>query len=819
VYRLCVVREHVFYLLVLTAASAIAWTLDARPAYALCDEPANNDVTTTCSGVTVDQDNGAANNSGNDGYGSGAEDRVSVTVSTGASVTGTDHGINLNEDATINNAGAIVGQSMAGVFVDDTLVSLTNSGTITGDIDGVAADDITLLNNSNSITGNRDGILAFNTIQSLTNSGTISGNIDGVAANDITSLGNSGSITGNDDGIFIFNSAQSLSNSGTITGITGDGIDASNGSIGSLTNSGSITGDDDGVFADTTIGTIFNSGAITGTTDDGIDAGSITSLTNSGSIQAFDDAVFAAASIGTINNSGTITALNGNGVKAVLSIGNFINSGTIVAADDGVDVNDTLGSTIQNFVNTGTIISGEDAVDVDNLINLNNSGLIQGAEFGIFTENLFNLTNSGTIIGGTRPAIAELLAADTTLTLNAGSNIQGIIDLGGGLNTLNVGNGLSIANTFFSGPRGGPPIPIANVPIIGTTNGAPFAINGNKIAVVDPTGLAMEDEIVVDITNGIAHTVFGALNAARTGSSTATNGNAQTMYLSAAHEVPNASPSTRPRIWAKGFGSSRTQDGKSPTVDADHRIGGLVSGMDGVISAGTRAGGFLGGSTGTVDVAFDSQESDIDSIYGGVYLGTQMGSANVDVLITAGWTNHDWERQVANNLAPGGIQTGAADYDGYFVSPEASVTLAPAFGLVPSARVRYIGYFLDGFTETGALGDLSVGDRDLHIVQGRFQLAAPIITSGADSSYTRIEPYVGIEGRALLSGDNVGAVLLGQTLSFDPGGEDEVGGLFAGINASARIASNIDLYGNIEVAAETGSSERIGGNIGFRISF
>jgi outer membrane autotransporter protein len=135
-------------------------------------------------------------------------------------------------------------------------------------------------------------------------------------------------------------------------------------------------------------------------------------------------------------------------------------------------------------------------------------------------------------------------------------------------------------------------------------------------------------------------------------------------------------------------------------------------------------------------------------------------------------------------------------------------------GFVPSAYVRYAGYFLDGYTETGSAANLTVGDRDLHILQGRLQVALPLVTTT-----TYISPYAGIEGRTLLSGNTVDAVLLGQNLSFDPGGADDVGSVFLGLNAAARLADNTDFYGNVEAAWDTDNSNRIGGNVGLRMHF
>jgi len=66
-------------------------------------------------------------------------------------------------------------------------------------------------------------------------------------------------------------------------------------------------------------------------------------------------------------------------------------------------------------------------------------------------------------------------------------------------------------------------------------------------------------------------------------------------------------------------------------------------------------------------------------------------------------------------------------------------------------------------------------------------------------------PRVGIEGRTS-HGHNVSAVLLGQAISFDPGGEnDEVTGL-AGVTVSVDVAGGVSAFADAEVHAATTAS-------------
>src|SRR5258708_3074302 len=62
--------------------------------------PTGSNVTVTCSGATVDQGPGI-----NTGYGNGTQNGLTINVQSGASVTGTSTGIDVNANTTINNFG------------------------------------------------------------------------------------------------------------------------------------------------------------------------------------------------------------------------------------------------------------------------------------------------------------------------------------------------------------------------------------------------------------------------------------------------------------------------------------------------------------------------------------------------------------------------------------------------------------------------------------------------------------------------------------------------------------------------------------------
>ncbi len=587
-----------------------------------------------------------------------------------------------------------------------------------------------------------------------------------------------------------------------------------------LQNSGTIRASGNGfngVFSQGANATITNDGAIVVTGDNaaGISSiGNFAVITNNGFVNATgngSDGIFADGELATINNTGTISGrLNG------------INANTIRRlVNDGI-INGELGDGInafafENMINTGTITGGDAGVMTTIIDKMTNAGTIIGKNSGIVADELKDLTNSGTIMGRNGPAILETGSVDTTLTLLAGSKIQGAIDLGGGTNTLVVGNGLSIANTFATRPQ------------VIVTNGAPFAVDGNRVAVVDPTLFAMTDEIVTDIADASLNTIYHRLRRLHSDHGTNHSGPALStppgqMYLGRGDVGPRSrsGPSHYGNfsIWAHGITLSREQDGDGAAIDADHQLTGLIGGLDARIGRNLFAGLFIGTSDGEVAHEFGTQEEDIDSLFGGLYASTRSGSFTFDMLFSAGTTDHERTRRVANNLAPGGLQTAEADYDGFYVAPELAATVELNLGwfkIEPSARARYLGFFIDGFAESGADDDLVVADRDIHALQGRLQIAFPVTFASGDTQ-VRFAPRIGVDGRSTLSGDGVDATLLGQGISFDPGGEDDVVGRFAGADLAISFDSGLSLYGSVEGVAEDDSYNVIG-HAGARLRF
>ena len=532
--------------------------------------------------------------------------------------------------------------------------------------------------------------------------------------------------------------------------------------------------------------------------------GSNSGVTNEGTVEGF---ISTKGSNSGVTNSGTVEgAIETLGANSDITnsgtVGTFILAGVGGASSDvpneGSDV--TNEGTVGKFIFT----EGHEAV-------VTNSGIVEG---GIVTLGAnSDITNSGTVgRGKAADDMYDLLGdgiyikgADSTLILQRGSVIQGIISFeGSGSQTLTVANGQSVNLTFVNAPN--------NI----NSNGAPFAEQGTTVAVVDPTGLAAIDNAVSDLQGGI----FGAVASRLDGSS---SGVASLVGYADGAAVRIRPVAATPRDgeggaswWFKGFGGYRDLDGSGSAVGADHAFGGTVMGVDGWVNSDLRLGTFAGLSFGRLEVDHNAQDIDTAGYFAGIY-GRYGG--HIDFTLTGGITDHDSERLVANNLVAGGLETTQADYYGYFIAPEVTMrtgamTLGPVT-VKPSLRARYSYLHLESYDESGSTADLSVEDRDIHTFDGRFALGVPLIEAPA----RLLELRAGIDSRVILGGADVEGTLLGQSLSFDPGGDEASVGGFVGAHYEERIWNNTFLFISTELGTGTETRFRADAQAGLQIAF
>ena len=350
-----------------------------------------------------------------------------------------------------------------------------------------------------------------------------------------------------------------------------------------------------------------------------------------------------------------------------------------------------------------------------------------------------------------------------------GTAIQGPIVFSGGGNTVSFGPALNAVMNFAG----------SGLPQTILTGGRLFATSGNSVAVVDITGFASSGRLLEDLADGIA----GVVEA----------------------RMPDPSdemfaPHNGPDTWMSTFGGIPSQGGSGASAGFSETLGGVVAGAERRTGDGFLGGVLLGGAAGSTEVDEDAQDIVHRSVFAGGYLGYDGGTHFAEATFVAGVLQERSRPRVANNLVLGGVETARADFNGVFHSPSVTLgtRLSVAAGtLIPSVRLRYVGLFVDGYAETGSVGDLTVSERYVNVFEARGQLALALASVSTRSQTWQTTFRAGIDAIAQNS-DDLSATLLGQDVSFAAGGRKMVLLGFAGADVAAEVGAGMTLNAGFE---------------------
>ena len=501
----------------------------------------------------------------------------------------------------------------------------------------------------------------------------------------------------------------------------------------------------------------------------------------------------------TVPATGTVTGtvhLDGSTVTVDGTVGRSIiieNSGTVTVGPGG-----TVGN---------TEAPGDHGVRIDGKAEFVNRGTIHG-KTGIRVGPGSTVTAGGTIRSTDGPAgeafrfVGGKDALDSLTFLRGARWVGKISGLSGAdpIDPRNLDDADRMANVFEYANESGGGVEPDSLNILGRQrqrdDEEPDMICTRKVCgKPDTTTFALTDDMLSDLTGSI----HGAVVDTETG-------------------LRRGDPAGGRVVWAAPFGGARDQNGRGDVANATHYFGGGMLGMSWG-AKDVRVGGFIGGSVGQLAGGKyqGNQTTDVDmqTLFFGLAASRALGDVLYDARLLVGSLTHDSTRTIP------GVDTPEGNYSSVFFSPEVGVAatlhLTDTLEARPRLRVRYAGLFTEGFQERGQMTgwDMQFAERTLHLVEARAEVGIPFALANGG----RITPRVGVEGRYLLAGSEIGVMDSGKMVSYDAGGDAGVITGTAGLGMAVPVAEAMTLVGSFDGALTTEDAWRALGYLGLTWSF
>lgn len=698
----------------------------------------------------------------------------------------------ISGDISVESAATVTSTSGPAITVttNQGAVSIINSGSVTATTDrGIYADG-----------GYNDSDVAPVEV-SIDNSGTVDAYLAGIRAvnwHGLSTIENSAMVTSETlQGLIAWSAsgAVDVSNSGTVTANDSIALQAwSTGADVTVYNSGELNSHDDTAHADA------------GSGHYGIHAradtsGNITVTNSAGGIVNAPDSVgiYAQADSGniTITNSGRINALTG--IDAITGSGTVgvVNTGEITASGNGA-----------------TLRGGR----------LTNSGSISGGVYGVSLDvSGSTVTNSGTISGNV--ASVYFATGGNTLNISPNAKFSGVVDYN---NT--TGN----TTAFGSGSYH---VPAASYIAAGNTiqldNSSQLAIltNADTSGSIDVISVGPEiGKAVGSYTNSVSD-VIGSILAIDIDRPDATLADANadtTFYAEPARKSPaeNAIASithgavvdpSGTLLWARVFGGGREQSGSGSTPESNIYHYGLIVGADRQFD-NKRLGIFAGGGAVSASSAESGNWLEGRTGFAGVYAAAPVGDLTLNTSLTLGIIDSDSKRSVNS-----GTETAEGNFLGWYASPEFSLSrrysIASDWTLTPSAGLRYVGAYYQGYNESGSSQNLIYAARDSHSLEGRFKLEFSRQFATEVGKKGSISFSGAITDRQNLGSDSYVASLNNTDFSLENASDRNVLGATLGIGFDVPVSATTNVYGTVEGSVNTDQSKAYTGRMGLKAVF
>ncbi len=468
-----------------------------------------------------------------------------------------------------------------------------------------------------------------------------------------------------------------------------------------------------------------------------------------------------------------------------------------------------------------------------------NKGNILGTgvgAFGISAAAANNIIINFGTISGSGVAISAAAVNSNTLTSYAGSKIIGPLSFAATSNAFNFVGG----NYLFTLSVGGA--------VTFDASGAPFAVSGSQVAVVDPTPFAMTDRNLMDFTSAVSAAVpadrvffnYQYFNNP-TSTSYADESDANTRLADPFANMPGLAayasdgvmfknPTVQyadgTAVWGRGFAGQRVQQEDGILLHTLNQYYGGMIGGDWQSRPDLRLGAFIGAGRTRSSVDYNMGSNDSDLIFGGLFGRYNFGASFLGVALQGGYSSTDSKRFINNNLAPGGLETATASYDGWYISPEANYGLHYGLGslmgasytLTPSVKLRYLYASYNGYTESGTTAPLTIGTQTVSDFEERGQLKLTRTQVFSPGTAFQSDIYGGVLGVQRAGSTTIDATLLGQAIPFATPGKDNVWGGFIGGGFEVRTGP-VGMFASAEYLAMSDDSSVVSGQAGLRVAF
>lgn len=422
---------------------------------------------------------------------------------------------------------------------------------------------------------------------------------------------------------------------------------------------------------------------------------------------------------GVVGGDGTIASLN------------VLSGGTVAPGNSPGTIHIVEGVTFASGSNYAVEVAGAQS----DLIAAGSATLNGGTVHVSGTPSLMRyaiLTTALAPITGTGFSGVDTTSAFVLYSLDYDpNNVYLVIDGYKSLTTAaRTANQYAVANALDYFPKDNP---LYSTIIGGNVASAAQAFNALSGEIHGSVGTALADDsryVREAITGRLIQAYYGGAGAAGGGQAIVMAAAAPTdvvemdsssrMSLGAGYGASRAAPAAQDLAWwSRAFGAWGQYDSNGNAATTDRNLGGFVTGVDGNVGGGWRAGlatGYMNTSLSAGGERYSS--ADINSYVLGAYAGGGIGQFAFRSGGTWTWNRIDTDRNV---IFPGFSEAESASYNGDVGQLFAEVGL-PIFthgGVIePFAGLAYVHVGTDSFTESGTVAGLTSGGLNMNLGYG-----------------------------------------------------------------------------------------------------